>query len=738
MVKFPSGLLAFLKRNEAVAETPSTPAPAIQGYVDEISLTHVIGWVRDLSDARRRVEVEAVTAGRVVARGQGADPYPALAEDGFGDARYGFTLSLPAGLSPVERAGITIRAGGVALARGAALQGYVDQRSVNHVAGWVRNRFDPAERVAYEVLLGGQVIATGVADRFYMALAQQSLGDAFYGFLTLFPDALSEEERDMVSVRPLGAEPLALSPRLDTRFELVSYAAMDIVNNCNLRCPFCLFDYSDTKSTRFMSDETFDAAIRLLPLVRDAGFWLSCLHEPSLHPKFQQFIERIPRQWRSKIMFTTNLAKRMPDSYFAALADSGVFHINVSIESMDPPIYEKFRKGARWPIFKENWDRMVRAWKAHENPPHLRYIMMAYKSNLREIPSLIKYLREERCAWQVEIRYTFDLDHIPESFRRSEYLESEDWAWLAEQLADYPIEEVILTAPWEAPKALEAALEPAPEVVLAAAEPEAPPEETEQEYPTLPLNLHVKWDGRFAICDKWDHPSEQRQIATANITTLEAPFDFLTEVSKAPLPGLVQGYIDELSTTGVVGWMRDAIHPALRVAFEVAVTNAEGTRVIARGRAGEHCQALADYGWADARYGFRVEFETPISTEERDTLEILPENATGALKRAPKYQGYVDARTTTHVAGWLRNRFAPEERLEHEVVLQNGPKERILAAGIADAYDPELARHGVGDARYGFSVRFEPALTPAERDAVIVRPALGTMALALSPRLVTE
>ncbi len=174
------------------------------------------------------------------------------------------------------------------------------------------------------------------------------------------------------------------------------------------------------------------------------------------------------------------------------------------------------------------------------------------------------------------------------------------------------------------------------------------------------------------------------------------------------------------------------------MAFRVAVTNAEGTRVIAQGRASEHYQALADYGWADARYGFRVEFDTPISTEERDTLEILPENATGALKRAPKYQGYVDARTTGHVAGWLRNRFAPEERLEYEVVLQSGPKERILATGIADAYDPALEKHGVGDARYGFTVHFDPPLTPAERDAVIVRPALGTMALALSPRLVTE
>jgi hypothetical protein len=204
------------------------------------------------------------------------------------------------------------------------------------------------------------------------------------------------------------------------------------------------------------------------------------------------------------------------------------------------------------------------------------------------------------------------------------------------------------------------------------------------------------------------------------------------------LPGLIQGYIDELSTTAVTGWMRDAIHQQVRVPFQVAVTNESGTRIIAQGRADMFYQALKDYGWEDARHGFHVMFAEPITLEERDMLEILPIDAPTPLKRAPKYQGYVDARSTSHVAGWLRNRFAPEERVAYEVVLPLGAKERILASGVADAYNPELTKAGVGDACYGFTVRFDAPLSPAERDAVIVRPALGTTPLALSPRLVSE
>jgi hypothetical protein len=706
----------------------------IQGYVDEISAAAVTGWVRNAHAPAERIGFDVVVDGRVVGRGIGAEFYAPLAD--FGDGCYGFRVALPADLSARERAAVQIIAeAGVVLERAAPFQGYVDQRSVSHVAGWVRDRFDPAARVPFEAVLpDGAVVARGVADRFYMALAQQGIGDAFYGFMAMFDMPLTEEQRDTVEVRPVGAAPLALSPNLDTRFELVSYMAMDIVNNCNLRCPFCLFDYSDTKSTRFMSQATFDSAMRLLPLVGDGGFWLSCLHEPSLHPDFQKFVEKIPRQWGRKIMFTTNLAKRMPDSYFQALADAGLFHLNVSIESLQPAIYEKFRKGARWPIFKENWDRMMAAWKAHPSPTRIRYICMAYKSNLREIPELVRYLRAERCAWQVEIRYTFDLPHIPQNFRVNEYLDAADWAWLADQLRDYPIEEVVLTAPWDAPQPL--AAEPAAEMPAAAPVVELADEPVT--YPTLPLNLHCRWDGRFMVCDKWDHPSEQRQIGAASITELDDVFGYLMNVATAPLPGLVQGFVDEISTTAVAGWMRDLIHPNVRMPFKVTVAGPAGTRVIAEGRADQFYQALHDFGYADARYGFRVQFAAEITAEERDSLEVVPADESGGpLKRAPRYQGYVDERSTRHVAGWIRNRFDPAARVAFEVVLTGPGRERILAEGVASDLVPDLVRDGVGDARYGFVVQFEAELSEAERDAVIVRPALGTTPLAVSPRLVT-
>jgi pyruvate-formate lyase-activating enzyme len=408
------------------------------------------------------------------------------------------------------------------------IQGYVDERSVHHVAGWMRNLSDPTERVAFEVVLvsssGERLLERGRADQFNPVLAQLSVGDALYGFRVLFPVPLRQDERDRVVVRPVGASaPLELAPALRTAFEPISHVAIDIVNNCNLRCPFCVFDYAATRTTRTMSPDTFDAALRLLPFVGDGNFWLSCLHEPTMHPDLVEFLERIPRQWRHKVMYTTNLARPMPDAYYRTLATSGLHHVNVSLESTDPAIYERLRKGARWRIFAENWDRLVAALRAGSAPPRLRYNMMAYKSNLADIPGLVALLRTERLAWQVEIRHTFDVPHIPEAFRHAEYLGEADWAWLAGQLGGYGADEVLLIPP---PGTAVVAGPGVPGVAKPMPASPAP----DGRGVTYPFNIRMEWDGKLIVYGDWRGTGgtpEHEQFVVTNVHYLRDPRHFL-------------------------------------------------------------------------------------------------------------------------------------------------------------------------------------------------------------------
>ncbi len=407
-------------------------------------------------------------------------------------------------------------------------QGYLDERSVRHVAGWVRDLRDPRARLPIEIVLPGtpeEILAVGIAADFSPALASLDIGDARYGFNLLFARTVSEAERDRIVVRLVGSGRTVDIPRgLKTAFEPISHVAMDIVDNCNLRCPFCVFDHAPVHRTNRMDAAVFRSALRLLPYVTDGNFWLSCLHEPTLHPELLALIAMVPGEWRRRLMLTTNLAKRLPADAFAAIADSGMYKLNVSLESLRPDIYERMRKGARHGIFMANWDALLAALAMGRAAPRLRYNIMAYRSNRDEIPGLVRTLIEERMAWQVEIRATFDEPHIPETFRRAEFLDAADWRWLRGALAGWPADRVLLLAPRD---------EPAPRVARAAVP--MPVRDVAAHSPPLrPYNVRMDWTGRMFVYGQIGTGGEQPEhylYATAVIHELDDPIAFLLALS---------------------------------------------------------------------------------------------------------------------------------------------------------------------------------------------------------------
>jgi SAM-dependent methyltransferase/pyruvate-formate lyase-activating enzyme len=417
----------------------------------------------------------------------------------------------------------------------AQFQGYVGERSTVHVQGWVRELSDPTAPVEYEVVVIGptaeRVIHRGYADRYDGALARHLGSEGNHAFQLLFAEPLSEPDRDNLVVRPVATgRPLELSPWLQTEFEPIAHVPMDIVDNCNLRCPFCLYDYSETHTTNIMTDEVFDSVMRLLPYVRDGNFWLSCLHEPTLHPRFLEFIERVPTAFRRKLFFTTNLAKRMPRHYFEVLANAGIHTMNVSLESLRPELYEMMRKGARHQIFAKNWETMLDAFAGGTAPPGLRYIIMAYRSNLQEIPELVEILRREKMAKAVEVRDTFKMTHIAANFRRQEYLSTEEWAWLQGQLGHYQPHEVVLVLP---PGGI--GYDPATDTTPVGRMPAGPPAVSTPWPPmrrVVPLlELRVTFDGTVTIYSEnaggpgWG-PARMNYLVT-NILYMEDPLQLL-------------------------------------------------------------------------------------------------------------------------------------------------------------------------------------------------------------------
>jgi MoaA/NifB/PqqE/SkfB family radical SAM enzyme len=390
---------------------------------------------------------------------------------------------------------------------------YVDETSPHHVAGWLRDQAHDGRAVDFEAILPatGEIVAQGAADQFKFGPSNEGKGR--HGFFTPTTRTLSEAERQSVVVRPRGSK--LVIPRAghcSAEYKPVMLIAMDIVNNCNLRCPFCVYDYKDTNHTEFMDEATIDAALRFLPYTNDSNFWFSCLHEPAMHPQFIDYLARVPADMRRKLFFTTNLAKRMPDGYFAFLADSGVANVNISIESMEPALYERMRKGARHRIFMENWNKLIPAFAAGKAPPFLRYIVMVYRSNLAEIPSLVAELVNNRRADQIQLRFTFDVPHIPPEFRATEYVEEADWDWLEHEMSGYPRDKVQVIRPPDT---------------------EAPPFGSA----ALPGRYEFKlsWDGTLKINRFWavpfEEPGEDR-VAEMNVKDIADPLALFAQLPR--------------------------------------------------------------------------------------------------------------------------------------------------------------------------------------------------------------
>lgn len=547
----------------AVVPRVEGAAGVVLGYVRECSLRHVAGWMRREGNPGERLayEVRCTLPGaeRVVARGIANLDDEALAAAGFEEPDCGFRVAFEAPLSESERDHVEVWAQGAqaALPRaGSGIVGYVRERSTRHVAGFIQSAANPAERIAYDVVVadpaGERVIASGSAEQFDRVLFALGVEDPVHGFRLLYEAPISEAEAAMVEVRPRATgQALPPAPDMVTSWKPIRYIAMDIVDNCNLRCPFCLFDHAPVHKTTVMEDDTFARALRFLPFVGPEGLWMSCLHEPTMHPKLPEMIERIPREHRHRMHYTTNLTRRMPDRYWEVLANSGLANLNVSIESRDPAIYERMRKGARHKIFLENWEKLLDAFAKGSAPPPLRYISMAYKSNYRELPELIAWLRAEKRAWKVEIRDTYVAPWIPQAFRDAEFLERHEWEWLRDQLAQYDPTEVTLCLPPEfdsqarpepvAVSATDAALEaPTAELPVATIElPEIPVElpvpvvtaAIEKKKARVPglLEGRILHDGTMIVIDSLagNYPYHGAEVARVNIRDIDDPEAFI-------------------------------------------------------------------------------------------------------------------------------------------------------------------------------------------------------------------
>ncbi len=226
--------------------------------------------------------------------------------------------------------------------------------------------------------------------------------------------------------------------------EKYDFIAADITSNCNLRCPFCLNDFTQITVNTLMEETTFKKVLTLLPLVKDDGFFFfSCLFEPLLHPKFFKLLRLIPEQERKKVFFTTNLAKKLSDESIYELSASQIHHINISLDSLIPSPFESLRKGARFERFFDNLERLVKVFAQNQFAPRLHYITVLCKANLDEVDKLLQVTAEKYLAKEHEFRCFIPFGFIDSTWLHSNSISEAEWKAVKEKLASSPYQYVL-------------------------------------------------------------------------------------------------------------------------------------------------------------------------------------------------------------------------------------------------------------------------------------------------------
>src|SRR2546423_3788180 len=202
----------------------------------------------------------------------------------------------------------------------------------------------------------------------------------------------------MTSSVDLGEDVATLTPALPR------FAQIEPVGRCNLAGKMC------TANERGAGVAGLPRA-RFTPL-RDqwrgrAELPLQGLGEPMLHPAFFDMVA-LATSRGIRVSANTNLTLLTPARAQHCIT-SGLASLSVSLDGATAPVYEAIRHKASFAKVIRNLGRLVDARDAAGSPLEVRGVMVLMRSNLDELPALLRLLHAHRVPELLVQRLSSDL-----------------------------------------------------------------------------------------------------------------------------------------------------------------------------------------------------------------------------------------------------------------------------------------------------------------------------------------
>lgn len=163
----------------------------------------------------------------------------------------------------------------------------------------------------------------------------------------------------------------------------------ELTNACNLNCVMCGRNAADFKPTVFDMD-VFRSFEPLMDVVEEVT--LMGWGEPTIHPNFIEMLEIINKHDARKYFCTNgmNLGK-IKDAIF----DYNVDVFAVSLDGATDETNSRIRRGSKIDIITENLKEIVRIKEERGlKYPWINFVFCAMRSNLHELPDLVRLAAE--------------------------------------------------------------------------------------------------------------------------------------------------------------------------------------------------------------------------------------------------------------------------------------------------------------------------------------------------------
>ena len=201
---------------------------------------------------------------------------------------------------------------------------------------------------------------------------------------------------NIISLKYLNRE-LAFLEKQSLRVKVRSspcYLGVDTTSKCNLECKLCFRRYcgDDFKNNTDMESAEMDSLINtLFPTAYTLN--ISTVGEPLLSDHMEKILEACI-EYRVSLSFTTNGTLLRGERFLEKLA-SVLSHIEISIDSASPALFEELRTGASYKQVMGNARNLGKIRRNRPDPKfNLGFSMTLFRENLEEIPEVLHLVSE--------------------------------------------------------------------------------------------------------------------------------------------------------------------------------------------------------------------------------------------------------------------------------------------------------------------------------------------------------